>query len=77
MWRKNETNRQISLKTITSERNMYAAYIKKKCIFFPLTCQRTHGIMEQIGGYADHYSNMNNCTTCKQKDGFTPSSLLL
>jgi hypothetical protein len=28
--------------------------------------------MEQIGGYADHYSNMNNCTTCKQKDGLLP-----
>ena len=29
--------------------------------------------MEQIGGYADHYSNMNICTTCKQKNGFTPT----
>jgi len=35
MWRKNETNRQISLKTITSERNMYAAYIKKMYFLSP------------------------------------------
>jgi hypothetical protein len=49
----------------------------KKCIFFPLIRQRMHGIMEHIGGYADHYSNMNNCTTCKQKNGFTPTLYII